>query len=149
LICWISWRVDKEAVNENKEKSTSQGSKMQRGWNIPSLKFGNKKLMQQAPSWIGVILVFAYFGFIIFWLPFANRRVEPTFRERIGRRMGVTIVRGTGIGKGLNWRIEGKKQTNRGCQIAMWEGMAVIGIFLMPVLLGLSLLGVILFVSSG
>jgi hypothetical protein len=105
--------------------------------------------MQQAPSWIGVILVFVYFGFIIFWLPFATRRVEPNIRERIGRRLGIKLVRGTGVNKGLNWQIEGKKQANRGCQIAMWEGITVIGIFMLPIFLGLSLLGVILFVSSG
>jgi hypothetical protein len=105
--------------------------------------------MQQAPSWIGVILVFAYFGFIIFWLPYANRRVEPSVRERIGRRLGLKLVRGTGINKGLNWQIEGKKQANRGCQIAMWEGMAVIGIFVIPVILALGILGAVLYVSSG
>lgn len=105
--------------------------------------------MQQAPSWIGIILVFAYFGFIIFWLPFANRRVEPSIRERVGRRLGIKIVRGPGVGKGLNWRVEGQKQANRGCQIAIWEGVTVIGIFVMPVFLALAILGVVLFVSSG
>jgi len=105
--------------------------------------------MQQAPSLIGVILVFAYFGFIIFWLPFATRRVEPSLRERIGRRLGVNIVRGSGVRNGLNWQVEGQKDAGRGCQITLWESLTVLAIYILPVILALALLGVVLFVSSG
>src|SRR5690349_16228973 len=105
--------------------------------------------MQQQPSWIGVILVFVYFGFMIFWIPFASRRLEPKVREYIGRKLGITLVRGTGMGRGLNWRVEGKKQSNRGCQITMWEGITVLGIFVVPIFLALGILGAILFISSG
>jgi hypothetical protein len=105
--------------------------------------------MQQQPSWIGVILVFAYFGFMIFWLPFASRRLEPKLRDAIGRRLGIRIVRGTGVKGGLNWQVEGKKQANKGCQLVMWEGIAVLILFIAPIFLALSVLGVLLFALSG
>ncbi len=105
--------------------------------------------MQQQPSWIGVILVFAYFGFMIWWLPFANRRLEPAIRERIGKRMGIRIVRGDGFRKGLNWQVSGKEQTGRGCQLMLWEGFTVVALYILPIFLALALLGGALVLLSG
>jgi hypothetical protein len=102
-------------------------------------------MSETAGIFLGFVLVVVYLVILVRWVSFADKKLEPRFRQFVEHRMNATIVRGFILGKGLNWEFQsGKTKAKRGhkssWQLFFWELIAVVSLYMFPVIFFLGVL---------
>lgn len=97
---------------------------------------------------IPIIAVVLYLAFVIVWMMQFNKRIEPWMRDRIGKRLGVKIVRRQS-GRNVSWAAVGDAPRGKGCLIFFWEFVVTFVIGAGTVFFALLVMGLIMFAIYG
>jgi hypothetical protein len=98
----------------------------------------------KAENLIALVFVALYLAFAVVWVMQFQRRIEPALRARIGQMLGFRIVDAFS-GRSKSWRAAGDAPRNTGCTLLFWELMVKYGVGVLPLFLGLLLMGLVMF----
>lgn len=94
---------------------------------------------------IAIILVIAFLTFAIFWAFYANRRLRPLLRQKLGHLLGVNINERF-IGRGNQaWIISGQATRGQSCLVTGTQLAVDFGCVVMPIFCALLTMGLLMF----
>ncbi len=97
---------------------------------------------------LGLLLVVAFFVFVITWVLFVTRRLRPWMRQKLSERLGVRISERIRF-RNVSWEIQGRHTRQQGCLVSIVQAFTEFGCLVLPIFGALAAMVLLMMLLSG